>query len=139
TNSARNAVLMAGVLQELGVAMLPFETTSITVAYQQRCEDRVKVLELDGGLVIAVADGARGTGAGAEAAETVIREVTAAPSLERDAEGWCEVLRQTDHRVGAGESTCVVVARSARGIVGASVGDSRSWLLEDDDIVHLTA
>src|SRR5262245_10243836 len=109
--------------------MLNFETTSITVAYQQRCEDRVRVVELDGGVVIVVADGAGGTGAGGEAAETVIREVTAAATLDRDAESWCDVLRQTDQRVGAGESTCVVVARSASGIVGASVGDSRAWLL----------
>src|SRR4051812_16817092 len=98
-----------------------FEITSITVPYRQRCEDRVKVVELDGGVVIAVADGAGGTGAGAEAAETVIREVTASASLDRGADAWCEVLRQADHRIGAGESTCVVVARSARGIVGASV------------------
>ncbi len=118
--------------------MLPFETTSITVAYQSRCEDRVKVVELDGGVVIAVADGAGGTGAGAEAAETVIREVEAAAALERDSERWCEILRQTDHRVGAGESTGVVVARSARGIVGASVGDSRAWLVEDDQLNDLT-
>jgi serine/threonine protein phosphatase PrpC len=126
--------IVAGV----SVAMLPFETTSVTVAYRQRCEDRVKVVELDGGVVIIVADGAGGTGAGAEAAETVIREVTAAASLERDAEGWCDVLRQTDHRIGAGESTCVVVARSARGLVGAGVGDSKAWLLETE-IIDLTA
>jgi PPM family protein phosphatase len=118
--------------------MLLFETTSITVAYRQRCEDRVKVVELDGGLVIAVADGAGGTSAGAAAAEMVIREVAAAASLERDADGWCEVLRQTDQRVGAGESTCVVVARTAGGIVGASVGDSRAWLLEEDQVIDLT-
>jgi hypothetical protein len=119
--------------------MNPFETTSITVAYRQRCEDRVKVVDLDGGVVIVVADGAGGTGAGAEAAETVIREVAAAASLERDADVWCEVLRQTDHRVGPGESTCVVVARSAAGLVGASVGDSRAWLLEDDQVNDLTS
>jgi hypothetical protein len=118
--------------------MLPFETTSITVAYRQRCEDRVKVIELDGGVVIAVADGAGGTGSGAEAAETVIREVAAAASLQRDADGWCEVLRQADQRIGAGEATCVVVARSAGGIVGASVGDSRAWLLEEEQVNDLT-
>jgi hypothetical protein len=133
-----HANYLAGVLPESGVAMLPFETTSITVAYQQRCEDRVKVVELDGGLVIVVADGAGGTGAGAAAAETVIREVAATASLERDADGWCDVLRQTDQRIVAGESTCVVVARTARGIVGASVGDSRAWLLEDDQVNDLT-
>jgi serine/threonine protein phosphatase PrpC len=99
----------------------------------------VKVVDLDGGVVIVVADGAGGSGAGAEAAELVIREVTAAASLERDAQGWCDVLRQTDQRIGAGESTCVVVARSAHGLVGASVGDSRAWLLENDEIIDVTA
>ena len=118
--------------------MLSFETTSITVAYQQRCEDRVKVVELDGGVVIAVADGAGGTGAGGQAADTVIREVTAAASLERDAESWCDVLRQTDCRVGDGQSTCFVVAWSVKGLVGASVGDSKAWLLEDDELKDLT-
>jgi PPM family protein phosphatase len=118
--------------------MLHFETTSITVACKQRCEDRVKVLDLDGGVVIIVADGAGGTGAGGQAADTVSREVTAAASLEHDAEAWCGILRQTDCRVGVGESTCVVVARSSKGIVGASVGDSKAWLLENGDLDDLT-
>jgi hypothetical protein len=126
-----------GVAVEAGMG--PFETTSVTVAHRQRCEDRVHVVELDDGVVIVVADGAGGTGAGAQAAEAVVREVTAAASLERDAESWCEVLRQTDGRVGAGESTGVVVAQSARGIVGAGVGDSRAWLVEDDRLIDLTA
>jgi len=50
----------------------------------------------------------------------------------------CNVLRQTDQRIGVGESTCVVVARSSHGIVGASVGDSRAWLLENDELNDLT-
>jgi hypothetical protein len=118
--------------------MHPFETTSITVAYQHRCEDRVQVLDFDDGVVIAVADGAGGTGAGGEAAETVIRELTAAASLEHDATTWCDLLKQIDYRIGSGESTCVVVAWSPQGIVGASVGDSRAWLLENDDFIDLT-
>lgn len=118
--------------------MHSFETTSITVAYQHRCEDRVQVIDFDEGVVIVVADGAGGTGAGGQAADTVIREVAAAASLEHDAESWSAILRQTDHRIGVGESTCVVVARSPRGMVGASVGDSRAWLLENDDLNDLT-
>jgi serine/threonine protein phosphatase PrpC len=62
----------------------------------------------------------------------------AVASLEHDAESWCKILRQTDHRVGPGQSTCVVVARSSKGIVGASVGDSKAWLLENDNINDLT-
>jgi len=77
-------------------------------------------------VVIVVADGAGGIGDGAHAAETVIREVTAAASLQHEAEAWCEILRQTDCRVGAGQATGVVVARSASGIVGVSVGDSNN-------------
>lgn len=119
--------------------MNPFETNSITVAYRQACEERVRAIELDGGVVIVVADGAGGVGAGAEAAETVVREVSSAASFDRDAAGWCEVLRQADQRVAGGESTGVVVACSERGFVGAGVGDSRVWLLEDDRIVDLTA
>ncbi len=115
-----------------------FETTSITVPYRQRCQDRVKVIDLDNGVVIAVADGAGGTGAGEEAAETVIREVSAVASLEHDARAWCEILTQIDCRIGDGESTCAVAAWSAEGIVGASVGDSRAWLLENDELIDLT-
>jgi serine/threonine protein phosphatase PrpC len=64
--------------------------------------------------------------------------MTTAASLEHDASSWCDILRQTDCRVGVGESTGVVVAWSAHGIVGASVGDSKAWLVEDDDIKDLT-
>jgi serine/threonine protein phosphatase PrpC len=89
-------------------------------------------------VVIAVADGAGGTGAGEQAAEAVIQEVTASASLEHDAESWCKILGQIDHHLGAGEFTCVVVARSAKGIVGASVGDSQAWHLEMEDLHNLT-
>src|SRR5262249_39798501 len=100
-----------------------FETTAITVPYRRRCEDRVTVLEFDDGVVLAVADGAGGIGAGDQAAETVIQEITALASLGHDQAAWCRILRQIDCRVGVGESTCVVAACSPQGIVGASVGD----------------
>lgn len=118
--------------------MANLETTCITVAYRQRCEDRVQVLELKDGVVIVVADGAGGTGGGEQAAENVIQEVLARASLEHDAQAWCEILRQADFRVGVGESTCVVVARSPQGMVGASVGDSQPWLLEHENLHNLT-
>ena len=108
-----------------------FETSAVTVASGHRCQDRVKVIEFDEGVVIAVADGAGGSGGGDQAAETVIREIMASASMDHDAEGWCRLLRQIDHRIGVGESTCVVAAISANGIAGASVGDSQAWLIED--------
>jgi serine/threonine protein phosphatase PrpC len=115
-----------------------FETTAITVPYRSRCEDRVAVLDFEDGVILVVADGAGGTGAGDQAAETVIREITAAASMEHDQETWCGVLRQIDLRIGAGESTGVVVACSARGVVGASVGDSQAWFLADGELHDLT-
>lgn len=118
--------------------MNDFETTSITVPHQQRCQDRVKVLDFNDGVVMIVADGAGGTGGGEQAAESVIREVSASATLEHDGNGWCRVLQQTDLRLAVGESTCVVVARTFKRIVGASVGDSKAWLLENDELNDLT-
>lgn len=119
--------------------MLGFETTSVTVAHRHRGEDRVKIIDRDGGVVIIVADGAGGSGSGGEAADTVVREVAAFATLDRGADGWCEILNQTDLRVASGESTCVVAAWSANGIVGASVGDSEAWLIEGEKLCDLTS
>jgi PPM family protein phosphatase len=122
----------------MDVIMSNFETTAITVPYRHRCEDQVKVLDFDDGVVIAVADGAGGTGAGGDAAETVIREITASASLEHDEAAWCRILQQIDFRVGVGESTCVVVACTLGGLVGASVGDSQAWFIANGVIEDLT-
>jgi hypothetical protein len=119
--------------------MSNFETTSITVPYRRSCEDRVAVIEVEDGVVIAAADGAGGTGAGDQAAETVIREITTAASLEFAADDWCSLLRQIDCRIGAGESTGVVVALTPKTVVGASVGDSKAWIIEDGELVDLTS
>jgi hypothetical protein len=118
--------------------MPAFETTSFTVAGERQCQDRVKVLECDDGVVIVVADGAGGFGDGGQAADTVIHEVAASASLQHDAAAWCEILRQTDCRVAGGESTAVVAAWSANGIAGASVGDSAAWLIDNGELIDLT-
>jgi hypothetical protein len=97
------------------------------------------VIDFDDGVVLAVADGAGGTGSGDQAAETVIREITAAASLTHDESAWCGILQQIDFRVGAGESTCVVVACSARGLAGACVGDSQAWLIANGELQDLTS
>lgn len=116
-----------------------FETKTIAVPYRGRCEDRVTVIERDDGVVIAVADGAGGIGAGDQAAEAVIREITAVASLAHDENAWCGILRQIDCRVGVGESTCVVVACSEHGLVGATVGDSQAWLIRNGELRDLSA
>jgi hypothetical protein len=123
---------------EPGASMSGFETTSITLPYRHRCEDRVTVIEFEDGVVLAAADGAGGTGNSDQAAETVIRELTASASLAHDQDAWCDILRQIDFRIGTGESTCVVVALSSTGMVGASVGDSKAWLIENGELNDLT-
>jgi serine/threonine protein phosphatase PrpC len=118
--------------------MHSFETASITVPYRKRCEDRVAVIGDGDRVVIAVADGAGGSGAGEQAAEAVIREITASVSLAHDQESCCRLLAQIDCRIGDGESTAVVVAVSPDGIFGASVGDSKAWLIQDGELTDLT-
>jgi serine/threonine protein phosphatase PrpC len=115
-----------------------FETSSVTVAQRGRTQDRTTVLDFEQGVVIVVADGAGGSGAGGQAADTVIHEISASASLEHDGSRWCSILRQTDCRTGAGEATCVVAAVSSNGIVGASVGDSVAWLIDNGELIDLT-
>ena len=115
-----------------------FETASITESARSRCEDRVSIIEDSDRVVIAVADGAGGSGAGDQAANAVIREITASVSLAHDRESFCRLLKQIDCQIGVGESTCVVVAVSHAGICGASVGDSKAWLIHDGELNDLT-
>ena len=118
--------------------MALYETTSVTVAGESRCEDRLAVLEFADRLVIVIADGAGGSGGGDEAAETVVREVTTAASEPRNAESWAKVLGQIDHRIGRGESTFWFAELSDAGVQGASVGDSSAWLVRDEQLLDLT-
>lgn len=96
-------------------------------------QDRVRVVEVDGGLVIALADGAGGTGNGAMAAETIV----AAIGSERTATQCCDLIEHLDAELGGGQSTAVVLVVGTN-IVGASVGDSGAWLIRDDGVADLT-
>jgi serine/threonine protein phosphatase PrpC len=101
-------------------------------------EDRAAVLERDGSLVVALADGAGGTGNGAAASQAIVDAVAGVGS---DAHDWSDLLQQLDRdgaRLGHGQSTAVVVSITASGISGASVGDSGAWLVGGTDIVDLT-
>ncbi|MEM9692135.1 MAG: hypothetical protein AAGA56_06305 [Myxococcota bacterium] len=101
-------------------------------------EDRVARYGDDTRDVLVVADGAGGSGAGAEAADAVLHAIRRAP--------WaldvCDVLREADHIVAQashGGETTVVVARVIDGeVVGASVGDSGAWLFTPAEAVELT-
>ena len=115
-----------------------FETSKIVVPQSGRCQDQVAVKEFDSGIVIVIADGAGGSGNGDIASRAVTAEVEAAASMDHDAEAWCQLLRQVDQRIPAGESTCVVFSVSTNGVVGPSVGDSQLWQLQDAKIRNLT-
>jgi serine/threonine protein phosphatase PrpC len=103
-------------------------------AAKESGQDRVRVIEIDGGLVIALADGAGGTGHGAIAADTI---VAAIGSELRTAVGCCELIEHLDTGLDGGQSTAVVLVVRDN-IVGASVGDSGAWLIRELEVVDLT-
>ena len=119
--------------------MSAFETASITEGYQGACQDCVAVFDEGQRLVIAVADGAGGSGYGAEAAATVVSELRSAAAHADSADRWSAALRQIDFRIPAGESTAVVVDVRPDGLCGASVGDSQAWIVRLGELTNLTA
>jgi serine/threonine protein phosphatase PrpC len=93
-------------------------------------QDRAAVIAHPEYLVIALGDGAGGTGHGELAAQAVIDAV----STPTD---WCALLDTLDRRIDRGQATAVVMTLDRHGITGASVGDSGALLI-DDDIRDLT-
>ncbi|GAB5405827.1 MAG: hypothetical protein Aurels2KO_40580 [Aureliella sp.] len=118
--------------------MANIETISLTEKYREHCEDRVDVICAGQRSVIVVADGAGGSGAGDLAAVTVVHEVRTHFETIHSADDWADLLRQTDNRIGLGETTAVVVDIRPYGIAGASVGDSQAWIIDDGEITDLT-
>lgn len=99
-------------------------------------QDRAVVVPHEGGFVVALADGAGGTGNGAAAAEAVVEAVARVPGL--DPEMLLDKLDERLLQLG-GQSTAVVVAIRGRELRGASVGDSGAWLIDGANVVELTA
>jgi PPM family protein phosphatase len=101
-------------------------------------QDRARVFEFADGFVVALADGAGGTGNGAAAAAAIVDSVRAAGTASHD---WHALLAELDRaadRLGHGQSTAVILSITREGIAGASVGDSGAWLLHGDDVLELT-
>jgi serine/threonine protein phosphatase PrpC len=95
-------------------------------------QDRAAVFERDGGVVVALADGAGGTSNGEIAAQAIVDTAETLHFADAD---WSIVLRQVDgdaHRLDGGQSTAVIVTVTQDGIRGASVGDSGAWLIRSD-------
>jgi len=100
-------------------------------------EDRVSVVPRGHGLVIALADGAGGSGRGARAAElAVARLAAAAQQRELDA---TSALKDVDRQLAvlSGEAAAVVLAVTASQIKGASVGDCAAWIVAPDGNVDM--
>ena len=100
-------------------------------------QDRACVFERGDALVLALADGAGGTGNGATAAQAIVD----ATSMAAPGTNWDALLVNLDedrNRLGSGQSTAVILSISGSGISGASVGDSGAWLITGTDILDLT-
>lgn len=118
--------------------MARFEIAQVTESYRNHCEDCVAVIASDDRTIIVVSDGAGGIGNGDVAAETVIREIKNDYRGITTVDGWEAKLREIDFRIGVGESTAVVADLRLDSIIGASVGDSRAWIIHDGELVDLT-
>ena len=124
-----------------------FQTAQRLAPHRTAGEDRLLLREHGDGVVVLVADGAGGISGGAEAAALVVATVEVAladPAFDPwRAVSWTELLARADLLIAddhqAGETTAVVVAVSARGVVGASSGDSGAWIVQEHGHDDLTA
>jgi serine/threonine protein phosphatase PrpC len=119
-----------------------------TEASGKENQDRVESFETNGIWVGIVADGAGGTGGGAEAASLLTQELRAtiesSPQEKLSSQQLQQVLVELDQtlvrNVHAGETTVVVAICSDNVVYGASVGDSCAWLVDTDanvdDLTH---
>jgi serine/threonine protein phosphatase PrpC len=105
----------------------------IAVNVQPRSgQDRAIAVPASGGYLVAVADGAGGTGGGAVAAESLIAFVE---RLAEDAAStdWLAALRTFDDELSAhpsgGQTTGIIAFIDREQIMGASVGDSSAYLI----------
>lgn len=120
---------------------MPFHVATAAASYREATEDRLAVHQLDGGVVVVVADGVGGASGGGRAADLAVKIVGEAiehGAFNRfSANPWVELLIHADAIIAsdrhAGETTIVVVAIAEDGhVVGASCGDSGAALVGAD-------
>lgn len=121
---------------------MPFSSTALVVQ-SKACQDRHLSRHTEGGLVLAVADGAGGISGGAWAAEFAIRKVEIAARGPASTIDPVVLVADIDAQmlaVGTGGQTTLVVAIVADdgSIRGASVGDSEAWIVGPSEVVVLT-
>lgn len=122
--------------------MPAFHTAEAMEALGKSSQDRLALFERGPALVLALADGAGGMSGGREAANAVIAHVKRDAGDVQGDLGWAEFLSRIDRDVEtdpqAGEAAVVVVELSPEGILGASVGDSRAWIVDGEEVRDLT-
>lgn len=108
----------------------------VAIANGSSGQDRAHVVQMDDGIVVVLADGAGGTGRGADAASAVIAAIERAPTADA-----ASLLYEIDEpsKLGGGETTAVLVSVTRSQLRGASVGDSGAWLVSGADVTDLTA
>jgi serine/threonine protein phosphatase PrpC len=137
-----------GVFSQAGVRTdhLTYLHSSIQCPATGEGQDRVCVLEVGTQLVIAVADGAGGTGSGDTAADMAVSLATTFPGNIRqsaDPRYWATRLAEIDSALAndpRGGQAALVVASVFQGeVVGAAVGDAVAWLIDSEGTRDLTA
>ena len=109
-----------------------------TAPARGRGQDRAVVTERSGAVVIALADGAGGTGGGAAAAQAVVDGVAARQDGDAGWDAWLVDLDADRARLEHGQTTVVVIVATVQGLIGASVGDSGAWMINGTVIEDLT-
>ncbi|MGO8854582.1 MAG: protein phosphatase 2C domain-containing protein [Steroidobacteraceae bacterium] len=106
-------------------------------------QDRAIAIPTSGGYLVALADGAGGTGNGAVAAERLIEFVSGLTEKAASTD-WFDALCTFDDELSArplsGQTTGIVAFVTSRHIIGASIGDSSAWLISlSGQMTDLTA
>ena len=102
-------------------------------------QDRAVVVSVGDRLVLALADGAGGTGGGAIAAQAIVDALTGNPERAADCESLLLDLDERPHLLGSGQTTAVIATLTGQRLAGASVGDSGAWIISGTDVLDVTA
>ena len=117
------------------------EAALIVLPASESGEDRATAIPTRDGYLVAVADGAGGTGGGAAAAERVIAALSKLATRAANVDWWSALLELDEQlSVSGGQTTGVVAFTDGNRITGASVGDSAAWLISPGgEVTDLTA
>src|SRR5215469_16000992 len=119
-------------------------TAAVEVLPTSAGEDRAVAVPVAGGYLVAVADGAGGTGNGGTAAQAFINELQMMALNDPARTDWFDRLCELDDEIARnrrrGETTAVVAWVANGHVRGASVGDSSAWLISPTgEVTDLTA